>query len=103
MANGNTGGRPYSLNSDIIELGQWASNSNYGPEQALIDYWRTAVPNDRMARLARVKTGQGWFFGIISRYDTNYGAFLGMNYQGRLLYYRMNNGSFSGKYVVNGF
>lgn len=87
--------RPYNKNNDFISMGDWNSE----PENVLSSQWRTVVPNDENPYFVRLACVGGYYWGIINRYSTNYGSFLGARYDNKILFSRMENGTIKHKYL----
>ena len=87
--------RPYHINNDYLDFGDW----NQSIENVLSSKWRTAVPNDELPYFVSIAAAYGRYWGMINRYDDKYGTFLGVRYDGTVLFSRMNNGSIAHKYL----
>lgn len=61
--------------------------------QLLSAKWTTDVPNDGAVRIAQITSNGGAWYGIISRYSTNYGAGMFVRYDGYSAAAFLNNGT----------
>lgn len=89
--------KPFYPCANNVYFGDWTK----AIATDFVDYWRTSIPNDERPHPATVNSSTVSWFGFASRYSDGYGAAIVFNYNNGVNFYRMNNGSVSGRVLAS--